>query len=322
MQAGQEHISDNHKGGVMATFRMLRHAAAGILLAAAVLIALPHYSAAQDNGYVGEKTCIGCHQNIYAKYQITLHAKASYWVQGFKDCETCHGPGQEHAKAGDPSKIQDPAKMDRQMVVELCLGCHQQKGKLAHWDNSVHEARGQICIDCHSVHSGYDMLLKDADEKDVCYCCHADIKADSYKNSHHPIREGKITCTNCHNPHGSVAPYQIDAVTINEKCYECHAEKRGPFLHEHKPAVEDCTICHTPHGSTHNKLLVRKALYLCQSCHSNAYHPGDLYAVNPAAAGPNTFRSNIDRRGLYRQCLNCHANVHGSNHPSGAFFLR
>jgi len=294
---------------------------AGILLAGAVVL-LPHLSAAEGGGYVGEKVCAGCHNDVYAKFSKTLHARAGSWVQGFQNCESCHGPGEEHAKAGDPSKIQNPEKMDREMLAELCLGCHQQDHKLVHWDNSVHESRGQTCIDCHDIHTDNNKLLKAADVKDVCFQCHKDVRADTYKTSHHPIREGKITCTNCHNPHGSVADHQIDAVTVNDKCYECHAEKRGPFLHEHIPVTEDCTICHTPHGSTHTKLLVRKTLFLCQSCHSGAYHPGDLYAVDPASGGTSTFTSNVDRRGLYRQCVNCHSNIHGSNHPSGAFFLR
>jgi DmsE family decaheme c-type cytochrome len=293
-----------------------------LMLASAIFLTAVPAAYAQDSGYVGKAACAGCHQDIAANFAKTLHAKAGYWVQGFQDCESCHGPGAEHASSGDPSKIQDPAKIDRQKLLDLCLGCHQQKGKLVHWDASEHSASNLICIDCHSVHSGYDKLLKAEKEQDVCFRCHGDVKAQTYRASHHPIREGKMTCTSCHNPHGSIAPHQIDANTINDKCYECHAEKRGPFLWEHRPATEDCTICHTPHGSSHGKLLVRKVLYLCQSCHSGEYHPGDLYAINPAGTYPSVYRSNIDYRGLYRQCVDCHSNIHGSNHPSGAFFLR
>lgn len=295
---------------------------ARIVLAAAVLLVLPCASSAQEEGYVGADKCAGCHEAIAANFAKTLHSKAGYWVQGFQDCESCHGPGAEHASSADPSRIKNPADLDRQMLVRLCLDCHQQRGKLVHWDNSTHDSRNLICTDCHSVHSPYDKLLKAKKERDVCFCCHGDVRADTYKSSHHPIREGKITCTDCHNPHGSIAPRQIDANTINDKCYECHAEKRGPFLNEHKPVTEDCTICHMPHGSSHGKLLVRKVLYLCQSCHSNTFHPGDLYALDPASAGPSVFRSNIDYRGLYRQCMDCHNNIHGSNHPSGGRFLR
>jgi predicted CXXCH cytochrome family protein len=43
--------------------------------------------------------------------------------------------------------------------------------------------------------------------------------------------------------------------TVNDTCYQCHAEKRGPFLWEHAPVREDCTNCHSPHGSTQPSLL-------------------------------------------------------------------
>ena len=52
-------------------------------------------------------------------------------------------------------------------------------------------------------------------------------------SSHMPIREGKITCSDCHNPHGSVTEKLIRQASVNEVCYTCHAEKRGPFLWEH-----------------------------------------------------------------------------------------
>ncbi len=42
---------------------------------------------------------------------------------------------------------------------------------------------------------------------------------------------------------------------MNETCYTCHADKRGPFLWEHQPVNEDCTNCHTPHGSNITPLL-------------------------------------------------------------------
>ena len=56
--------------------------------------------------------------------------------------------------------------------------------------------------------------------------------------------------------------------TVNETCYTCHAEKRGPFLWEHSPVVDDCTNCHTPHGSTKPALLKARVPWLCQECHS------------------------------------------------------
>ncbi|HEX9860692.1 MAG TPA: DmsE family decaheme c-type cytochrome [Nitrospirota bacterium] len=291
-------------------------------LLVAMGVALLPIAASAQAGYAGAATCAGCHEEIALNFSNTLHAKAGYWVAGYQDCETCHGPGEEHAGSADPTKIRGP-KAFSEMGAEfnsICLDCHL-KGKLAHWDSGTHSARNLVCVDCHSIHHGMDKLLKTADQKDVCFQCHGDVKVQITKSSHHPIREGKITCSDCHNPHGTIAPHQIDAVTINNKCYECHAEKRGPFLWEHRPAVEDCTICHTPHGTNHEKLLRRKNEFLCQECHSNRFHPGRMYATGAATDGPTVFQS-LGDQGIYRMCLNCHTNIHGSNHPSGNRFLR
>ncbi len=77
--------------------------------------------------------------------------------------------------------------------------------------------------------------------------------------------EGRITCSDCHNPHGSMGPSQIKADSVNQLCYKCHAEKRGPYMFEHPPVDENCTACHKPHGSVHEWLLVEKVPNLCQN---------------------------------------------------------
>jgi DmsE family decaheme c-type cytochrome len=147
--------------------------------------------------------------------------------------------------------------------------------------------------------------------------CHKDVRAETWKNSHHPIREGKMDCADCHNPHGSATPKMIRAASVNDQCYTCHTEKRGPFLWEHPPVRENCVTCHAPHGSNHIRLQRTSVPYLCQQCHANTRHPGTLYdgfrvptLENPAQGSNRVFN---------RACLDCHAAVHGSNHPSSPF---
>ena len=99
--------------------------------------------------------------------------------------------------------------------------------------------------------------------------------------------------------------------------FACHAEKRGPFLFEHAPVRENCVNCHTPHGSNHEKLLVTARPLLCQQCHAQNGHPATLMTRGNMATGPMP-----DVRLLSRSCSNCHSQIHGSNHPSGAKFER
>ncbi len=140
------------------------------------------------------------------------------------------------------------------------------------------------------------------------------MRAETWKASHHPIREGKIGCADCHNPHGSSQEGMLRAATVNEQCYQCHAEKRGPFLWEHPPVRENCLNCHTPHGSNHLKLQRTSVPFICQQCHANTRHPGTMYDGSFLAGG-----ARASNREFNRACLDCHAAIHGSNHPSSPY---
>ena len=104
---------------------------------------------------------------------------------------------------------------------------------------------------------------------------------------------------------------------VAKHCFECHADKRGPFVWEHAPVAEDCTTCHAPHGSIHPGMLKARGPMLCQSCHSEAGHPSLAPVAAAGLAG--------GQRSPYvlgQNCLTCHSQVHGSNHPSGSKLMR
>lgn len=279
--------------------------------------------------YVGADTCLACH-NAQEKFKGTVHASGFLHKKGIdmdKSCETCHGPGSAHAAASGDRKNPGFASINNMKgsasaVNESCLKCHDDAAQ-SHWNGSVHEARGLSCLSCHSVHTAKaeKQLLKQASAEETCYQCHKDVKAHMSRSSHHPVKEGKMSCSDCHQPHGTEGAKLLTGGSVNETCFKCHAEKRGPMLFEHRPVSEDCSVCHVPHGSNHGKLLAQKTPFLCQSCHSNSRHPGTIYAANPATAGSNNYET-LSNRAVYRNCLNCHSNIHGSNHPSGVYFVR
>ena len=111
-------------------------------------------------------------------------------------------------------------------------------------------------------------MLTKATQPEVCFTCHKTQRAQTHRISTHPLDAGKMACSDCHNPHGSTGPKLLVKNSVNETCYTCHAEKRGPFLWEHQPVIDDCTNCHTPHGSTNAPLLKARPPWLCQECHS------------------------------------------------------
>ncbi|MEK6544350.1 MAG: DmsE family decaheme c-type cytochrome [Elusimicrobiota bacterium] len=274
---------------------------------------------------VTAETCAGCHSELTEKFALGKHGQAadkrSPAAKG--SCLVCHVDSAKHAESGDKAlayKLGKDSKLTVEQRNATCLQCHD-KGKTAMWKGSMHESRGLACMDCHSVHKGNEKNLIKIPQQETCFRCHGSVKAAIKRKSHHPINEGKVKCSDCHNPHGTATKKLISANTVNEKCFECHAEKRGPYLWEHRPVVEQCSICHTPHGSKSDRLLVRKLPFLCQSCHSQEHHPGTLYASNPATTGDGLMRK-INIQGTADGCTNCHQNIHGSNHPNGKMFAR
>ncbi len=281
---------------------------------------------AEADAKVGSDICRACHADKAQTYAISTHGiKEHPYTPASKDgCETCHGPGKRHVESGGgkgvgivPLSLEAPTPAATKNAV--CMSCHV-RGKVALWQGSAHQRRGLTCSTCHNVHSGLAKNLSAPSQGELCARCHKDIQAQLQRPSHHPIREGKVRCSDCHNPHGSIARRLISASSLNEKCYECHADKRGPQLYEHAPVTEKCTTCHTPHGSSHQRLLTQKVPFLCQRCHSNARHPGTLYALG--SAGTVYTNNPPSQRGIYRACLNCHSQVHGSNHPGGKGLVR
>ncbi len=113
-------------------------------------------SAAEEVLYVGSKACSQCHEKQYenfSKYSKKAHAWDSVAIMKSKlkeqelkqcyechttgygrkggfvskeatphladvGCESCHGPGGEHAASGDPKQIK------RRPAVETCTACH------------------------------------------------------------------------------------------------------------------------------------------------------------------------------------------------------
>jgi DmsE family decaheme c-type cytochrome len=270
--------------------------------------------------YIGSQTCLKCHSGVAAEYAKTLMGRISKTQKGKLDCEGCHGPGSAHVAAGGGRGVggingfrpQTPQQVEQNNGI--CLACHE-KGKRTAWAGSTHEERGLACTNCHSVMSNVTPKanLVKSTTPEVCYQCHKLQRAQMQRSSHMPVREGKITCTNCHNPHGSVygTEAMLDAPTINDNCYKCHAEKRGPLLWEHAPVRENCLNCHEAHGSNHEFLLKVQRPRLCAECHAFAHGGQGSQGARVSTAYT-----------VGHSCNNCHTQIHGSNHPSGAFFQR
>ena len=306
--------------------RLLSLVIAGTLLAS-LAVSNADGQEGPDYSREGADTCLSCHEDeamlaIFRTKHAVPSDPRSPFGHGQLQCEACHGPGGEHAgrvRRGEERPAIPYFHPGSTATVEeqngQCLGCHNS-GVGFGWHAGEHPVDEVACVDCHQMHIARDPVLQTTTQPEVCFDCHQAQRTETMKAFAHPFLQNKMDCTGCHSPHGEEVATSLVRQTVNATCEQCHAEQRGPYLWEHAPVSEDCTLCHAPHGSNHPGMLTRRAPLLCQSCHSQFGHPSIAY-------GPDQLISGTPSRFLLGQsCLNCHSQVHGSNHPSGSKLMR
>jgi len=266
---------------------------------------------------VGADTCTTCHDQVAKSFQHAFHAQ-----QGVQ-CEECHGNGSLHVQGGgDVSKIISFSQRPVRTANAVCLSCHTRDDQVRHWSGGAHAANRVRCIDCHQVHASTtqaaaerrasfdtasgdafaarlvspetDVVLRSRSAtNDACLKCHKTEAAQLSMPYHHPLREGKMSCVDCHDPHGGPAGNNLRTANVNQLCLGCHAQYRGPFAYQHPPVTENCMICHNAHGSPNTNLLSVSMPALCLQCHAGHHNGAGLP---------------IDDR-----CTNCHGSIHGSD---------
>lgn len=277
-----------------------------------------------DAEYVGTDNCVSrCHRHdkITDDFRHSVHGEQITPETGLPmvNCESCHGPGSlaiatldEDPEKNDAAKVKcdtatflDINNLPTQAQSLICLKCHSAAStpSLALWNASVHALNDVGCFDCHKLHQGPQQKVSREQMAEMCYGCHPETKAQNSLFSHHPLREKKMACTDCHDPHGSVQPNLLLGNSVKELCTRCHMDKQGPFAFEHADVTENCANCHTPHGSVNNNLLNAAMPFLCLQCHAG-------HTLGGAASDSNRTLFN-------NRCTDCHSQVHGSDVPTG-----
>ena len=279
---------------------------------------------------MGSKVCRGCHPNVWLNFHRNAHHKSVAIETEPPErtgCEGCHGPGGEHVKAkGGKETILAFSQLQPAEVLDTCLECHADDIPRSNIRRSSHTLADVACTGCHSIHESPEpkFLLADR-QREVCYGCHSNVRAQLSMPFKHRVNEGTVNCTDCHNPHGTgaptwrmgIRPRMVRTAQVNEEpCLKCHADKRGPFAFEHAAVrVDGCETCHNPHGSMNPKLLRRPVVFtLCLECHNGA---GTFGRQGDGVKRQSSSHSMADPR--YQNCTTCHVRIHGSN-SSRRFF--
>jgi DmsE family decaheme c-type cytochrome len=247
---------------------------------------------------IGSAQCQACHEDALKSFRHSVHGQQAL------ECEDCHGAGSLHqASDAHTSIIKFRAKTPEE-ANGVCLWCHAGREQLQNWSAGAHQAHDVRCIDCHRVHQTETTLATRRQQVVDCERCHHKQQAESSLPYHHPVREAKMGCADCHDPHGGTAANNLKASNLNELCFQCHAEFQGPFTFQHAPVVESCTKCHASHGSMQRNLLRVSEPTLCLQCHAGHHNGSGIPLLN--------------------RCTGCHSAIHGSDVPSatgGSVFM-
>lgn len=257
---------------------------------------------------VADLSCVDCHEDQHADLRSTAHRGVV--AESDRLCEACHGDGARHMDSGEASDIRGAdafAGWSPDRKSRACLSCHgadfpayaemPHAGTVSCW--SCHEGSA-----LHGDGGGGGSRATSAAAHgtwDLCTSCHGPTRAEFRLQYRHPVEEGIVDCTDCHDVHGREAETVVERQGHSSTCVGCHHEQRGPYLFEHLATEEGCVSCHRPHGSWNRGLLASTGNGTCLSCHLQSNFPG-------VGKVPHDFRLNGGAR-----CWDCHSEVHGSN---------
>jgi predicted CXXCH cytochrome family protein len=318
-----------------------------------LVLVVPSFLTAADNprgqpgrqtkgDYVGGEACLACHEALGAQFSRSVHARLSEHELGGRGggCESCHGPGAKHAESGDPSLIFSFKRAEDTDINQSCLECHNEN--IGHeWAASEHGLGGLTCTDCHKIHQSRRVLATAEaafagmparfanapppryslakPEPQLCLECHKEKLGQMMLSSHHPVREGKMACSSCHEAHGSPVRQLKTEERVNDLCLKCHTSKQGPFIFEHAPVQENCLTCHDPHGTVANNLLRQNEPFLCLQCHEAHFHLGRSGQTAPLTLPTGSATNRYGERGwraaFGTKCTQCHTMIHGTDLP-------
>jgi hypothetical protein len=168
------------------------------------------YSTADETS--GIKGCFECHSTGPVTFAEDGDTRIT--ESGVR-CESCHGPGRDHA--GNPAhrRLTNPAQLSSAQLNEFCGRCHRPpaaKGVTIDWNYAWNVRHQPVYL-----------------SRSVCFL-----------KSH-----GALSCLTCHDPHEAAAKREVSF--FNQKCLGCHAGSATT----HTTACiaknrSNCVDCHMP----------------------------------------------------------------------------
>ena len=193
--------------------------------------------------------CMTCHNHLpdHVKGSENKYKAVPRGIE----CERCHGPGEVHVReklAGhvvDTSKyidysIVNPGKLPVELEVDICQRCHLQGTAVLNEGKDFFDFRPGMRL--NEVMNVFLPRYTNSHDKFIMAS-----QADRMRLSK-CFTVGKMSCTNCHNPHKSIETTTTE--TYNNACKNCHQKADQELCSapkaERVAKQDNCVDCHMP----------------------------------------------------------------------------
>ncbi len=181
--------------------------------------------------------CLHCHASNVARSlpeARNLYTAAPFEHGGIT-CASCHGDASAHLASSGKAHLMNIDALDSARRDSICLNCHLE-GQAAVIRN------GKDMADFKPGENLSDFALFFVYKTEQGSGGRATSQWEALLRSACKKQSGdQLTCTTCHDPHGSPAPNER-AAFYRQKCLQCH--NAAGFAQNHHPENLDCSSCH------------------------------------------------------------------------------
>jgi predicted CXXCH cytochrome family protein len=189
-----------------------------------------------------DKNCIGCHVTG-TKIAKNVTGSDTSWVGGWANnndttnikigCESCHGPGSDHASDPAPENIFGPTRMNSaglQRQQELCGQCHMRSSSTNFtyeyaWKESVDSAYQPGNVLANYIPQWQNFFNAVGGPGVWPDTMTSRQHHQQWQDMSYSAHNNLINCYKCHDPHESVngLPHQLKlSAQDNSICLQCH----------------------------------------------------------------------------------------------------
>ncbi|MFZ0744115.1 MAG: cytochrome c3 family protein [Terracidiphilus sp.] len=181
--------------------------------------------------------CLHCHASGVSPSlpDARNHYAAAPFADGGITCAACHGDANAHLASRGKVHMLDIDRLKPVRRDSVCLTCHLegQAAVVREGKNLADFVPGDDLFD-YALFFVYKSASGSGGRAVSQW--EALLKSECMQKS-----GGRMTCTTCHDPHGSPPPEE--RVTFyRQRCLQCHHE--AGFAKNHHPENPDCTVCH------------------------------------------------------------------------------